>query len=384
MATIQGRPLGIRDETFDVQLPSLQDVQADAARLGSSDLVSGLFIPAIMSFSIHRFKLDPIISEIKLLFYHLPGEVSFYSWPTDPHATQNAIRQRLENWRRELDSVACALRHDTADQEDQSEIHRYELKAKSQFFAAMILLYQPSQIIPHPREDALLTCYQCAASRINTYNILYNAEGFFQTWRSVHGVFSSGATMVYCLWTSSSVQKSVPLSSAMTDLRTCTNLLSVGGEWWPSVKRGKETIGRAIDALVNKFDQSKTSWRSQDSVREMDGGLVRNIRRQSERDAAYFETLLPATSLQSGDGDLLGQINTSSPSDFDGAPHANFSIDPGTTDWSLLNTLGDSSSQSNMHSFDSNLFGTGPLNMDNTVEAFITEFLQNDATFNTS
>ncbi|KAL5452703.1 hypothetical protein PMIN06_005884 [Paraphaeosphaeria minitans] len=381
VATIQGRPLGIRDETFDVQLPSLQDVQADAADLGSSDLVPGTSIPAIVSFSIHRFKLDPIISEIKLLFYHLPGEVSFYSWPADHHSTQNAIRQRLETWRRELHSVACALRHDAADADDQAEIRRYELKVKSQFFAAMILLYQPSQIIPHPSEDALLICYQCAASRINTYNSLHNAEGFFQSWRSVHGVFSSGATMIYCLWTSSSVQRSVPLSTAMTDLRTCTNLLSVGGEWWPSVKRGKETIGRAIDALVNKFDRSKTSWRSQESAREMGEGPVRNIRRQSERDAVYFETL-PTASIQSSAGGLLDQINTSLPSSFDEASHANYSIDHGTTDWGLLNTSGDPSPQFDLHNLDNNMFGTGPLNMDNTVEAFITEFLQNDATFN--
>ncbi|KAL5458579.1 hypothetical protein PMIN07_006156 [Paraphaeosphaeria minitans] len=113
----------------------------------------------------------------------------------------------------------------------------------------------------------------------------------------------------------------------------------------------------------------------------MGEGPVRNIRRQSERDAVYFETL-PTASIQSSAGGLLDQINTSLPSSFDEASHANYSIDHGTTDWGLLNTSGDPSPQFDLHNLDNNMFGTGPLNMDNTVEAFITEFLQNDATFN--
>ncbi|UKZ61621.1 uncharacterized protein TrAtP1_002881 [Trichoderma atroviride] len=229
VATIQGRPLGIRDETFDVQLPSLQDVQADAAALTSSSQAPELSIPPIVAFAIHRFRLDPIISEIKLLFYHLPSQISAYSWPADHQATQTVIRQRLQEWRHEISSLLNLLPQDMIDEDHQLDMRRYELTAQSQFFAAMILLYQPSQMIPHPGEEALLICYQCAVSRINIYNSLYNADGLFQSWRGVQGVFSSGATMIYCLWTSSSVQKSVPLSKAMTDLRTCTNLLSVGG-----------------------------------------------------------------------------------------------------------------------------------------------------------
>jgi hypothetical protein len=381
VATIQGRPLGIRDETFDVQLPSLQEVEADATSLTSSDLAPELSIPAIVAFSIHRFKLDPIISEIKLLFYHLPSEVSAYSWPAGLQTSQKAIRQRLDNWRRELSSVSNILPQNSGDEDSRLEMRRYELKVQIQFFAAMILLYQPSQMIPHPGEEALLMCYQCAASRINIYNSLYNSEGLFQSWRSVQGVFSSGATMIYCLWTSTSVQRSVPLPSAMTDLRTCTNLLSIGGEWWPSVKRGKETFGRAMDALLKKLDQTKTSSRTPANVRNTDKRLVQNIGHQSDREIANFEALAPAPSVLSRDVDLYGELNTGLPSGFDVPSQTNVSIDYGTTDWTLLDTISDEPLQFGTHGIENNVFGTSPENMDSTVEAFITEYLQNGTSY---
>ncbi|KAM0479019.1 hypothetical protein ACHAPX_004998 [Trichoderma viride] len=382
VATIQGRPLGIRDETFDVQLPSLQDVQTDTATLVSWSLAPELSIPAIAAFAIHRFRLDPIISEIKLLFYHLPSQISAYSWPADHQATQNAIRQRLQDWRREISSLLNMVPQDMVDEDHQLHMHRYDLTAQSQFFAAMILLYQPSQMIPHPGEEALLICYQCAASRINIYNSLYNADGLFQSWRNVQGVFSSGATMIYCLWTSNSVQNSVPLSRAMTDLRTCTNLLSVGGEWWPSVKRGKETFGRAMDALLKKLDQSKTSSQTHTNNRSPNRRFVRNVPQQSDKTSADYESLTPATSTHSRDVDNLWGLNPALISGFNDPSHDDASTSYETTDWTASDNYGDQSLQFNQQDFDSAVSEVNTENLDNTVEAFITEFLQNDTAWN--
>ncbi|KAL7919036.1 hypothetical protein ACQKWADRAFT_330084 [Trichoderma austrokoningii] len=377
VATIQGRPLGIRDETFDVQLPSLQEVQADVENLAFSSLAPELSIPAIVAFAIHRFKLDPIISEIKLLFYHLPSQIRAYSWPTDHQATQDVIRQRLQSWRREISSISSVLPQDFGDEDCELDMRRYELAAQSQFFAAMILLYQPSQMIPHPGEEALLICYQCAASRINIYNSLYNVEGLFQSWRSVQGIFSSGATMIYCLWTSSSVQKSVPLSRAMTDLRTCTNLLSIGGEWWPSVKRGKETFGRAIDALLKKLDRSKASSQTEDNIGNRNERVVRNVPQQSYSESTNCELFAAAANAHSGDAHLLEMLNLTLPSDFRGTCN-DVSVNYGSNDWTALDKVDDQSLRFSQQEFDSTISEISSENLDNTVEAFIAEFLHND------
>lgn len=247
IAAIQGRPLGIRDETFDLQLPTYDEARADALSIQSRSLTSHISLDGGLAFALHRFKLDPIISEIKLLFYHLPSQASAYAWPADHQSSQATIQSKLGAWRRELSGVAGTLYRDTLEIE--LEYRKYELKLISQYFAAMVLLYQPSQTIPQPQEQSLLICYQCAASRLNAYNDLYYAESFYQSWKSVQGIFSAGATMIYCLWTSALVRTTVTTGEAMKDLRTCTNLLSVGGEWWPSVKKGKESFVRAMDAL---------------------------------------------------------------------------------------------------------------------------------------
>jgi hypothetical protein len=374
--------LGIRDETFDIQLPSLQDVRADVADIETLSIAPELSIPAIVGFSIHRFKLDPIISEIKLLFYHLPSQISAYSWPADHQETQQAIRQKLETWRADIKSMSGELSQVPHEEEHELDMRRYELKVQSQFFSAMILLYQPSQMIPNPREEALLICYQCAASRINIYNSLYSADGLFQSWRSVQGVFSSGATMIYCLWTSASVQKSIPLSSAITDLRTCTNLLSIGGEWWPSVKRGKETFGRAMDALLQKLDQSRTSTRMQRNTRTRNNQSASNMEHQIEDPGLHAGPMAPGRSNELGDAGGLGEINAELCPTYNVPSHVDPAIDYSTEDWTNLGNFGDQSLQFSSHNFDGTMFGMHLDNPDNTVEAFITEYLQNDTAWN--
>lgn len=203
-------------------------------------------------YAIHRFKLDPIISEIKLLFYHLPSRVSTLVRPSNEQISQATIVQKLQDWREMLDSIAPPSQ---IDYEVRLEHDKYRLKLLSQFYAAMVLLHQPSQAISQPSEQAILTCYECSAKRLDIYHSLSQLGSHCQSWRGVQGIFSSGATMIYCLRSSSLVRRTVPAYAAMRDLRTCTNLLSVGGEFWPSVKKGMESLSRAVDALARKLDQ---------------------------------------------------------------------------------------------------------------------------------
>lgn len=187
--------------------------------------------------------------------------------------------------------------------------------------------------------------------------------------------------MIYCLWTSSSVQRSVPLSRAMTDLRTCTNLLSVGGEWWPSVKRGKETFGRAMDALLKKLGQSRTSSQMQSNARNPNERLVRNVP-QSDREPANCESFTLATNTYSEDRDLLRELSPALPSGFNNSSRNNTSTNYGAADWTVLDKSDDESLQFNQQDFDSTVSEINSENLDSTVEDFITEFLQNDTAWN--
>jgi hypothetical protein len=228
-------------------------------------LKTDIQLNSVVAFALHRLKLDPIISEIKMVFYHLPTQVNGIVWPSDIGAAQANIRHKLDDWNAELTSLAASLQHES----DSGYFGRfsYELKLRCQYYAAMILLFQPSQAIPRPQEDHLVQCYRCASDRLKTYHELYSSDGLFISWRSIHGIFSSGAMMLYCLWTSDTVRTIVPYNEAARSLRTCDNLLSVGGEWWPSVKTGKESFGRAVDALLRILDPNHAANISDRSAR---------------------------------------------------------------------------------------------------------------------
>lgn len=370
IASIQGRPLGIRDETFDLQLPTLSDIQADIASIDDK-----MFAPAVslmngLAFAIHRFKLDPIISEIKLLFYHLPSRVSAYVWPSDQQSSQATISQKLEDWRSEISQIIESL---PRDEEDQLEHDKYRLKLTSQYYAAMVLLHQPSQAIPQPTEQSLLTCYECATKRLNVYNNLYQTDNFFLSWRSIQGIFSSGATMIYCLWTSSLVRRVVSVSVAMRDLRTCTNLLSVGGELWPSVKKGKESLGRAMDALSRKLDH--LHYQDYQRLESLHSPQMKFGRNETGRVVRQ-----EAPAFQSSEN-LLAQTYPHAVSQEHENP-SNFSHTPFNVTDPHWTVFGEHALAHDASTYSSTLFETSREAPDATVEAFIAEFLNNDTAWN--
>ncbi|KAF2622140.1 hypothetical protein BU25DRAFT_215798 [Macroventuria anomochaeta] len=370
IASIQGRPLGIRDETFDLQLPTLADIQADTTNISDH-----LFSPAVSpiggaAFAIHRFKLDPIISEIKLLFYHLPSRVSAYVWPSDEQSSQAIIGQKLEDWRNMLNNITGSSQY---DDEERLEQEKYKLKLTSQYYAVMVLLHQPSQAIPQPSEQSILTCYRCAAKRLNIYNHLYQLDSYFQSWRSVQGIFSSGATMIYCLWSSSLVRRTIPTSAAMRDLRTCTNLLSVGGEFWPSVKKGKESFSRAMDALARKLDQLHHEQPQQ--YGSANGSQPKFGRNDTGRVVLQDQQIyhLPE-----------GLVAEDHPHTITHGHEESLNFPPATfdmtsSDWTAFS---DHTFAHDVSTYPNTTFGTMQEAPDATVEAFITEFLNNDTAWN--
>lgn len=44
-----------------------------------------------------------------------------------------------------------------------------------------------------------------------------------------------------------------PLAEALCDLRTCSNLLSIGGQWWPSVRGGKQSFDKLVDLTIKRL-----------------------------------------------------------------------------------------------------------------------------------
>lgn len=97
--------MGIRDETFDIRCPKLEDITDDLLGIANRNMNIPTPSPAHMSLSIRRFQLDQYISEIKLLFYHLPKELRPLVWPGDLKGLQARIKLDLDAWLTETSQI---------------------------------------------------------------------------------------------------------------------------------------------------------------------------------------------------------------------------------------------------------------------------------------
>ncbi|CAG8400646.1 unnamed protein product [Penicillium salamii] len=249
IATIQGRPLGIRDETFDIQPPSESDI-SDMITIPDNELSVHLPPAHHLILSICRFKLDRFISEIKLLFYHLPNlpaATRTFVWPTNISEIQCQIKSDLDDWLTEVSNVSPSP---DMEEEEKLKLHYEKLRMEQLYHNTVALLFQPSQMFPSPSQDALLLCYRSCSRRLQVYDTLSNQEMLMYNWRNIHGIFSSGATIVYCIWASRHLHNTMPFEKILRDLRTCSNHLSIGSQWWPSVRAGKESFEKMIDLII--------------------------------------------------------------------------------------------------------------------------------------
>ncbi|KAJ5572752.1 hypothetical protein N7450_009736 [Penicillium hetheringtonii] len=249
IATIQGRPLGIRDEAFDIRLPDESDVTA-MMTLAENDLLIKLPETHLLTLSILRFRLEQHISEIKLLLYHLPTRNHSFVWPTNLTEIQEKIKFDLDNWLADVDQINPA---GDLDEEQIASFQIQKMRHEQIYHSAICLLFQPSQMFPSPSQEALRLCYQSCSRRLQIYDAVSSRDMLYYNWRNIHGIFSSGATIVYCAWASRDLQQTVPFAKLLRDLRTCSNHLSIGSQWWPSVRNGKESFEVMIDLIIKYF-----------------------------------------------------------------------------------------------------------------------------------
>lgn len=253
ISTIQGRPLGIRDETFDILLPSETDA-LEMLKLPEVNFTIKLPHMQFVLLSIMRFRLEQHISEIKLLLYHLPTRTTSFIWPTNTTEIQTKIKLDLDKWLLGAQQIASA---DDMTDEEHSNLKMQTLRHEQLYYAAICLLYQPSQMFPSPSKEALYLCYQSCSKRLQIYDMVGNKDMLFYNWRNIHGIFSSGATIVYSIWMSRELQETVPFSKLLRDFRTCSNHLSIGSQWWPSVRTGRESFEVMIDFMIKYLGDPK-------------------------------------------------------------------------------------------------------------------------------
>jgi hypothetical protein len=283
--------LGIRDETFDIKPPDETDIAA-MTRLTDNDLEIKAPISQLLALSICRFHLDQHISEIKLLLYHLPTRNHSFVWPTNLSEIQTRIKNELDQWLAGVHRIAPT---GNMDDDDKVKLQFEKMRQEQLYHSAITLLFQPSQVFPSPSQEALTLCYQSCSKRLQIYDAVGTRDMLYYNWRNIHGIFSSGATIVYCAWVSREIQRTVPFAKLLRDLRTCSNHLSIGSQWWPSVRNGKESFETMIDLVIKYF-----------SDLQLQGFPLSAHRRRLESNAQFLESQPPVFGAHDPDRDVGG------------------------------------------------------------------------------
>lgn len=231
ISTIQGRPLGFEDHSLDMSMPAI----STGPFLNDQEHLDQIQLP----YSVAHFKWASIISDFKHRFYRfLPEDGSTAS----VQEIQQHLHGKLDGWLGE--SLVSVENMPTMHKE------RFMTKLKIDYHFATGLLYQPSRSCPRPSPRALQICLESAKQRIRLFDSLYYQNNLSLSWPRTHGVFLAGATFVYCIWASSEIRSSVSPAEVAGDLRLCSSLLALGGEWWALAQRGKRSFERLADATL--------------------------------------------------------------------------------------------------------------------------------------
>jgi hypothetical protein len=224
-------------------MPELPLLQTDG-----DGLLSATFSADVLEYSTFQFHLDRIISDIKVHLYYLPGDSIRFPRPAQPDSHQARIKGDLDVW-----WTTVLDTYDLQSRNERGQKHVWSTKLKIRYHTTLVLLFQPSQSIRAPSEASLLLCYHSACAILDNYQLLYDLQALNHGWRAVQNIFMAGATLVYSYWTTVAVRRNASATKMSRRLRTCSSLLSVGGEWWPSARKGLASFGCVVDLTIQRM-----------------------------------------------------------------------------------------------------------------------------------
>ncbi|KAJ3570287.1 hypothetical protein NPX13_g5781 [Xylaria arbuscula] len=228
IATMMGRPIGLRDEACDLRTPAdLSD--ADIAKHPMPTPTSS--VTTHMTYAIHLFKLAKINSEIKYVANSVNPNAPRYAYPAviDIYAWQKDVLVQLDQWAAGVPVV-----------QDGNDYIRTILLLR--YHSVRMLLLRPSPNLPRPDQDALRHCYSSAEESIRLYNDLYKKNMLVHNWMTFHSAVLSTITMFYCILSVPSIAMTLEVEDFMSNVRASLNVLSAVGEHYSGAKRSRDIL----------------------------------------------------------------------------------------------------------------------------------------------
>ncbi|KAH7069635.1 fungal-specific transcription factor domain-containing protein [Paraphoma chrysanthemicola] len=239
IATMMGRPIGLRDEACELRLP--QDIGDES----STGVEQATTASSSVLISIHLFKLAKLNSELKYVANSIVREAPSYAYPpiTDITSWQRDMLSRLDQWASEVPQCI------------QGNFYMESL-CKIRFHTMRLLLLRPSPAIPAPPPAALVDCHDSARQLIGLYSELYRKELLLYDWTTLHGIISGTVTMLYCMRSVPELARDAKVEELMSDMNISLSILGATGEYWSGARRARdilEDLGRSTMTFITRI-----------------------------------------------------------------------------------------------------------------------------------
>ncbi|OHW93855.1 C6 transcription factor [Colletotrichum incanum] len=234
IATMMGRPIGLRDEACDLRLP--QDIDDGSLQIFSQP--SNGVCSGRMAFSIHLFRLAKLNSEFKYVANSIVRETPRYAYPAviDINEWQQGMLLQLDEWYR---SIPEAPGYDYI---------RSICQIRCQSLRMLVL--RPSPAIPNPSPEALRKCYAAAREILLLFDQLYKQNLLIHTWNTCHSAVFGIITMMYCIKMVPNIARQTSLDTLMSDFSAGLGVLAATGEHWSGAKRCRDILDDMVRATI--------------------------------------------------------------------------------------------------------------------------------------
>ncbi|KAK4500186.1 hypothetical protein PRZ48_008372 [Zasmidium cellare] len=286
LSVILGRPLTLRDEAIDIRFPgghasneldntavvaalesgpkmrSSQGPPAKRARLESTSSDKGPVVEPEYALSVLSFRFDRIVAEIKLMVYRVVNLPHRFPWPDNRSEWQMQVHDAC----RHILSQAESVLHLRKGRNYEHLMHSLTLK----YHQCLMILYRPSPAFPEPSSTAMEACYSSAVEILRIHAEMNRFATLVNSWLTAHAVFTSGITMLYCLWMSPEVRKSSSISELSKHASACTSVLQKLGKTWSVADSARvkfeKLVSHTSDSLRQDRGQATAVPRNVDTV----------------------------------------------------------------------------------------------------------------------
>lgn len=229
LCAILGRPVSIPDEAIFVSLPANVDDEYI-----TEDGILPQSGPSRKALALQLVKYRKLESEIMQVL-HQKAPLSSTSF--DHHLWRNHMRQRLYDWR------AAVPPHQSPSQLAPMEIFDGCL------YNSLLQLYSPSRHLSTISSDDIVFLAECAQKSIEAYRYSFRDGKLRFYWRTVHNLFRSGVSLIYCLKNWPGDRGSVNTETMNASVNSCSAVLWGMVERYPAGKPCRDTFETLCQSL---------------------------------------------------------------------------------------------------------------------------------------